>query len=91
MVLHNTGNIIFFFISLFHRGSKGSVCLYSRRDQILACSTRSPESLLENRQYCTRVTRGRQTFLVTLPSAICTKCLLLNYEAKWQLLTLCQR
>jgi hypothetical protein len=71
MVLHN--NIIFF-SSLFHRGSKGSVCLYSRRDQILACSTRSPKSLLENRQYCTRVTRGRQTFLVTLPSAILNVC-----------------
>jgi len=42
-----------FFISLFYRGSKGNVCLYSRRDQILACSTRSPEPLLENRQYCT--------------------------------------
>jgi hypothetical protein len=51
MVLHN--NIIFFSYLYFIEGQRGA-CAYIVvvfATQILACSTRSPESLLENRQY----------------------------------------
>jgi hypothetical protein len=45
--------VLYFFTPLFHRGSKGSVCLYSRRVRHSDSSMfyEIPESLLENRQY----------------------------------------
>ena len=76
MIVLHIYNILFSSHLYFIEGQRGA-CAYIVvvfATQILACPTRSPESLLENRQYCTRVTRGRQTFLVTLSSAILNVC-----------------
>ena len=64
-------NILLFSSYLYFIEGQRGACAYIVvvfATQILVCSTRSPKSLLENRQYKSH--QRAANFLVTLPSAI---------------------